>query len=140
VETAQDINAHMPSYVTGRVIEALGEHGKAIKGAAVLALGVTYKPDVGDLRESAAVEVLARLSRKGARISFHDPYVHEIHDHGLHLRRSTLTRAALQAADIVVLLTPHSDYDLDLVVEHAQLLFDARNATGARNHATVVQL
>jgi UDP-N-acetyl-D-glucosamine dehydrogenase len=140
VETAQDINAHMPTYVAGRVTEALGEHGKSLKGAAVLALGVTYKPDVGDLRESAAVEVLARLSRKGARISFHDPFVEEIRSHGLNLRRSALTRAALHAADIVVLLTPHSSYDLDLVMEHAQLLFDARNATGARQRTTVVRL
>jgi UDP-N-acetyl-D-glucosamine dehydrogenase len=140
VETAQDINAQMPTYVTTRVIEALGNHGKAVKGAAVLALGVTYKADVGDLRESAAVQVLARLARKGARISFHDPFVDEIRDHGLSLRRSALTRSALKAADIVLLLTPHSTYDVDVIVSHAQLLFDARNATGGRRAGTVVTL
>jgi nucleotide sugar dehydrogenase len=140
VETAQDINAQMPAYVTTRVTEALGDRGKAVKGAAVFALGVTYKPDVGDLRESAAVEVLARLSRKGARISFHDPFVGELRDHGLALRRSALTRTALKAADIVVLLTPHSVYDVEMISSHAQLLFDARNASGPWRRETVVTL
>jgi UDP-N-acetyl-D-glucosamine dehydrogenase len=140
VETAQDINAQMPTYVATRVAEALGDHGKAVKGAAVFALGVTYKPDVGDLRESAAVEVLARLARKGARISFHDPFVSEIRDHGLSLRRSALTRTALQAADVVLLLTPHSAYDVEMVMTHAGLLFDARNAVNGQRRETVVTL
>jgi UDP-N-acetyl-D-glucosamine dehydrogenase len=140
VETAQDLNAHMPTYVTTRVVEALSDHGKAVKDARILALGVTYKPDVGDLRESAAVEVLSRLARKGARISFHDPFVSEIRDHGLSLRRCALTRAALETADIVLLLTPHSSYDLDQVVRQSRLLFDARNATGGRHSGTVVRL
>ncbi|GAA3181036.1 nucleotide sugar dehydrogenase [Blastococcus jejuensis] len=140
VETAQDINAHMPTYVTTRVIEALSEHGKAVKNASVLALGVTYKPDVGDLRESAAIEVLGRLARKGARISFHDPFVSEIREHELNLRRSALTGAALEAADIVLLLTPHSSYDTDQLTRHAKLLFDARNAIGSPRPSTVVPL
>jgi UDP-N-acetyl-D-glucosamine dehydrogenase len=140
VETAQDINAQMPAYVATRVVEALGDRGKAVKGAAVFALGVTYKPDVGDLRESAAVEVLARLARKGARISFHDPFVDEIRDHGLSLRRCALTRGALQAADVVLLLTPHSAYDVEMVLSHARLLFDARNAVDGRRRETVVTL
>jgi UDP-N-acetyl-D-glucosamine dehydrogenase len=140
VETAQDINAHMPTYVAGRVVEALSDHGKAVKGAAVLALGVTYKPDVGDLRESAAIEVLARLARKGARISFHDPFVSVVRDHGLSLRRSALTNVALGAADIVLLLTPHSTYDMDMVTTHARLLFDARNATAGLRRDHVVTL
>src|SRR3954453_18670981 len=130
----------MPPYGAHRVVEALGERGKAIKGAAVLALGVTYKPDVGDLRESAAVEVLARLARKGARISFHDPFVSEIRDHGLSLRRSALTRSALHAADVVLLLPPHSAYDIETVLSHAPLLFDARNAVDGRRRETVVTL
>jgi UDP-N-acetyl-D-glucosamine dehydrogenase len=140
VETAQDINANMPSYVATRVVDALSDHGKPIKGAKVFALGVTYKPDVGDLRESAAVEVLARLSRKGARVAFHDPFVSEVRDHGVYLRRSALSRAALEGADIVLLLTPHSTYDLDSVTSQAGLLFDARDAIGRRRLAGVVTL
>jgi UDP-N-acetyl-D-glucosamine dehydrogenase len=139
VETAQDINAHMPTYVASRIVEALGEHGKAIKAASILVLGVTYKPDVGDLRESAAVEVIARLVKRGARVSFHDPFVKEFRQHGLTVRRTGLSPATLRAADIVVILTPHSTYDVDMLVEHSGLLFDARNATGGRG-ASVVTL
>jgi nucleotide sugar dehydrogenase len=140
VETAQDINAHMPTYVTTRIVEALSDHGKPIRGASVLALGVTYKPDVGDLRESAAIEVLARLSRKGARVTFHDPFVREIRQDGLSLRRTALTAAALRAADAVLLLTPHSTYDVDVLARDSTLLFDARNATGGRGAPSVVRL
>ncbi len=79
----------------------------------VLALGVTYKPDVGDLRESAAVETLAQLARRGVQVSYHDPFVPRLTSHQLSLRRSALTAANLAAADLVVVLTPHSTYDLE---------------------------
>ena len=140
VETAQDINAQMPAYVAGRVVDTLNDHGLSVRGARLLALGVTYKRDVGDVRESAAIEVLARLQRKGAEVSFHDPFVEEVHDRGLSLARSDLTVEALAAADCVLLLTPHSSYDLDLIVRHSALLFDARNAIGDRHTPSVVTL
>jgi UDP-N-acetyl-D-glucosamine dehydrogenase len=140
VETAQDVNAQMPAYVAARVVDALNDHGTSVKGAALLALGVTYKPDVGDVRESAAIEVISRLQRKGAVVSFHDPYVEEVREHGLQLRRSPLTTEALRAADCVLLLTPHSSYDLASLVRHAPLLFDARNAIGDRGTPSVVTL
>jgi UDP-N-acetyl-D-glucosamine dehydrogenase len=140
VELAQDINAQMPTYVTSRVVEALNEHSKSIKGARILALGVTYKPDVGDIRESAAVEVLAKLAKKGAVISFHDPFVKQIDSHGLKLRRAALTDKALRSADCVVVLTPHSAYDVHGIAEKAALVFDARNAIGSRYSGTVVTL
>ncbi len=140
VETAQDLNAHMPAYVTSRIVEALGDHGKAVRGATVLALGVTYKPDVGDLRESAAIEVLARLTRKGARVSFHDPFVREIRQDGLSLKRTALTTATVGSADAVLLLTPHSSYDVGALADTATLLFDARNATMGRGGTSVVRL
>jgi nucleotide sugar dehydrogenase len=140
VETAQDINADMPNYVAQRVVDALNAHGMSVKGARVFALGVTYKPDIGDIRESAAIEVLAKLHRKGADVVFHDPFVARIDKHDLHLERSELTPEALQSADCVVLLTPHEFYDLDVVVGSARLLFDARNATGDRRQEHVVPL
>ena len=140
VETAQDINAQMPAYVAGRVVDTLNDHGLSVRGARLLALGVTYKRDVGDVRESAAIEVLARLQRKGAEVSFHDPFVEEVHERGLSLARSDLTVEALAAADCVLLLTPHSSYDLDLIVRHSALLFDARNAIGDRHTPSVVTL
>ena len=140
VETAQDINAQMPAYVAGRVVDTLNDHGLSVRGARLLALGVTYKRDVGDVRESAAIEVLERLQRKGAEVRFHDPFVEEVHERGLSLARSGLTVEALAAADCVLLLTPHSSYDLDLIVRHSALLFDARNAIGDRHTPSVVTL
>jgi len=140
VETAQDINAQMPTYVARRVVEALNEAGRSIKGAKVLALGVTYKPDVGDVRESAAVHVIAQLLRKGADVSFHDPFVDVVEEHGVSLSGVQLTDQVIADADLVVLLTPHSSFDLDRLMDTAALLFDARNATGARGRANVVTL
>jgi nucleotide sugar dehydrogenase len=140
VELAQDINAQMPAYVAGRIVETLNAHGKSVKGATVFALGVTYKPDVGDIRESAAIAVLERLHRKGAKISFHDPYVSRVESGGLRIRRSALNARTLAAADCVVVLTPHSSYDLDAVVEQSQLVFDARDATPPPTRTKVVTL
>ena len=140
VELAQDINAEMPTYVTRRVIDALGSRGVALRDARVLVLGVTYKPDVGDLRESAAVETIAQLARRGVRVSYHDPYVPRLRSHGLSLRRTALSSANLAEADMVVVLTPHSQYDLEKVRNQARLVFDARNAIGARGDDKVVTL
>jgi UDP-N-acetyl-D-glucosamine dehydrogenase len=139
VEMAQDINAAMPDYVATRIVDALNDRGLSVKGARVLVLGVTYKPDVGDVRESAAIEVIAKLARRGADVRFHDPFVTEVHEHGLRLKRRALTAAALREADIVAVLTPHSAYDLDTVLEQASLVFDARNAVGV-GHAGVIRL
>ena len=140
VEMAQDINAAMPEYVASRIVDTLNDHGRSVKGARVLALGVTYKPDVGDLRESAAVEVLAKLARRGAEVRFHAPFVDAVAEHGLKLRRSRLTDAALRDADLVAILTPHSAYDLERVVAQAGLVFDARNATGGPGDSHVTRL
>jgi UDP-N-acetyl-D-glucosamine dehydrogenase len=140
VETAQDINAAMPAYVTTRVLEALNDAGLPARGSRILALGVTYKADVGDLRESAAIEILVRLARKGSLLSFHDPFIEEIHHQGLDLAREAMDQAALQAADAVILLTPHTSYDLDFIADNARLVFDARNAFGRARPATVVTL
>ena len=140
VELAQDINADMPDYVTRRVVDALGERGIAVRDASVLVLGVTYKPNVGDLRESAAVATVARLCRRGARVSFHDPFVPAIEAHGVKLRRSRLTARAVREADAVVVLTPHDDYDFDRLLGDARLVFDARNALARRDNERVVTL
>ena len=140
VETAQDINAAMPTYVTGRVVDVLNDGGTSVRGARILALGVTYKPDVGDLRESAAIEVLSRLVRRGADVSFHDPFIERIDTHGLSLERSELTTPLVEQADAVLLLTPHSVYDLAALSRQAALLFDARNAVGLPRLQSVVTL
>jgi nucleotide sugar dehydrogenase len=137
VELAADINDQMPAYVARRVMDALNRRGTTVQGARILALGVTYKPDVGDVRESAAIQVLAHLAEWGAKLRFHDPFVSRIDDHGLRLRRTRLTEGAVREADAVVLLTPHASYDLDELAGWASFLFDARNATGARARRNV---
>ena len=130
----------MPIYTARRIMDALNERGVPMKGAKLLALGVTYKPDVGDVRESAAIQVLAQLSAWGAKLSFHDPFVTAIDEHGVKLRRRRLTEDLVRDADAVLLLTPHTTYDLDELMDWSQLLFDARNATGRRDKRNVVVL
>ncbi len=140
VELAQDINAQMPSYVANRVVETLNAHGMSVKGASVLALGVTYKPNVGDIRESAAIAVLEQLHRKGARLAFHDPFVSRVERGGMRLRRSAFTADAVRRADCVLVLTPHDAYDLEDVAARASLVFDARDATPHPARESVVTL
>jgi UDP-N-acetyl-D-glucosamine dehydrogenase len=140
VEMAQDINAQMPAYVAGRIIDTLNDRGVSVRQARILVVGVTYKPDVGDIRESAAVEVLAKLARKGAQVSFHDPFVAHVTEYGLDLHSVPLDASALADVDCVALLTPHTRIDLDLLTTHASLLFDARNAIGRRGCDTVTVL
>ncbi|HXF56620.1 MAG TPA: nucleotide sugar dehydrogenase [Actinomycetota bacterium] len=140
LEEAQDINAQMPAYVAARIGEALNEAGRALKGADILVLGVSYKPDIGDVRESPAVRVMYHLLRRGARVSFHDPYVPEVAVNGRALARADLTNRAVANADCVALLTPHRAYDLDWIASRARLVFDARNAYGPDRRPNVVRL
>jgi len=140
LEQAQDINAQMPNYVASRIGDALNEVGKAVKDSRILVLGVTYKADVGDIRESPALKLLGALQRKGATIAFHDPFVEEVPLNGGVLSRTELTLRAISSADCVALITPHRTYDLDWMLQHAALVFDARNAYGATRHQNVTRL
>jgi UDP-N-acetyl-D-glucosamine dehydrogenase len=140
LELAEDVNGQMPSYVAMRIGEALNDAGKALKHARVVVLGVTYKADVGDLRESPALKVIAQLLRRGAEVSFHDPYVEEIASNGTVLHRSELSERLIAGADCVALLTPHHAYDLGWIAEHAALVFDARNASRGLSAKNLVRL
>jgi UDP-N-acetyl-D-glucosamine dehydrogenase len=139
VESAHDVNAAMPAYVVSRVAEALNERGRALNGAQIFVVGVTFKPNVGDIRESSAIEVLVQLHRKGAVVHFHDPFVEEVRRDSLQVVRTPLDERALGSSDCVLLLTPHDSYDLEALVQQSPLLFDARNATkGLRRPGVVV--
>jgi UDP-N-acetyl-D-glucosamine dehydrogenase len=140
LEEAEDINAQMPAWVTDRIAEALNDRGKAVKDAKILVLGVAYKPDVGDVRESPAVKVINLLHRRGALLGFHDPFVDEIALNGGSLHRTELSNVAVARADLVAVLTPHSAYDLEWVAEHAKLVFDTRNAFNGARHPNVIRL
>jgi nucleotide sugar dehydrogenase len=140
LEQAQDVNAQMPGWVAARIGEALNEHAKPLKGARVLILGVAYKPDVGDVRESPSLRVMSALARRGVRLAFHDPLIEAVTVDGKRLSRSEPTAQAVAGADLVALLTPHSAYDLDWLANTAALVFDARNAFGSSHRAKVVRL
>jgi UDP-N-acetyl-D-glucosamine dehydrogenase len=126
VELAQEINEAMPGYVARRVQDALNRDEKALNGARVLLLGVTYKPDIADERHSPAVSVGARLLELGAHVSFHDPFVQRWRLAGRLLDRVDDLAAELGRADITVLLQPHADYDLEQMAAKARRMLDTR--------------
>ena len=140
LEQAQDINAQMPSYAASRIGDLLNERGKAVNGAKVLVLGVSYKADVGDVRESPALRVMVQLSKRGAKVAFHDPYVDSVAVNGGVLTRTELSHRSLAASDCVAILTPHSAYDLEWIADHAALIFDSRNAYNSHHRENVVRL
>ena len=107
--------------------------------ANILVLGVTYKEDVGDVRESSSVKVMAHLDKRGALLTFHDPFVESVLVNGTLLRRTELSYA-VETADCVAILTPHRAYDLGWVADHASMVFDARNAYGSDRRQNVVRL
>ncbi len=132
IELAGEVNLAMPAYVVERVADALNERGRSLKGAKILMLGVAYKRDLDDDRESPAFKILELLQRKHAELSYHDPFVPALkpgrrHDFGL--RSVALTADAVAAADVVLIATDHSSVDYDFVVRHAALVVDSRNAT-----------
>jgi len=130
VELAGRINVNMPYYAMSRIARALNGRGVAVNGARVLLLGMAYKADVGDLRESPSLKLLELLRAEGAEVSYHDPHVPELPDEGL--ASEALDAAVLAAADCVVIATAHSALDLELVVERAGLVVDLRNAVRRR--------
>ena len=140
LEEAQDVNAQMPAYVAARIADALNEHGRAMKGANIIVLGVAYKPDVADVRESPSLRVMHVLEKRGAKVSFHDPYVDSVTYNGSAHTRTDLTTKVLAQSDCVAVLTPHRAYDLDWIASQAGLVFDARNAYGPKRPANVVKL
>ena len=131
IELASEINTGMPRYVVGKVQDALNEQGKPIKGSQVLVLGAAYKPDIDDLRESPALDVIGLLDQKGAQISYHDPYVPHLQHDGWSLDSVSDLMQAVRAADCVVIVTNHSTYDYGAILEAASLIVDTRNALGA---------
>ena len=127
IELADDINTNMPRHVVNRVADVLNDVCKSIKSSNLLVLGVAYKPDPNDLRESPALEVMRLLNDKGAEVGFHDPYITHVDLAGLDYME--LNEELLNWADCVIITTNHSTYDYDWIVEHAKLVVDTRNAT-----------
>jgi len=128
IQLAEEINAGMPSYWVNKVAEELNERRKTLRGSRVLVLGVTYKPDIDDLRESPALDIIELLEKRGARVVFNDPFFKSLKSEGLMTPFVELTRKALSEKDCVIIVTDHSVYDWNFVRRHAALIVDCRNA------------
>src|SRR5207248_3113899 len=133
IEIAGEVNTAMPAFVVSKVTDALNEHGKPLKGSKVTLLGMAYKKDVDETRESPGLELLELLLKKRAVVQYNDPHVPRLpplrRHPGLRLSSQELTEEYLRSQDCVLIVTDHSAYDWEWVVRHAPLVVDTRNAT-----------
>jgi len=132
IELAGEINTAMPEYVVNRLMHALNEHGKALKGARVLLLGMAYKPNVGDSRESPGLTLIDLLRTAGAEVDYNDPYIPSLprtRKYQFEMTSVDLTAECVAGYDAVLVVTAHDDYDWPFIVQHARLVLDTRNAT-----------
>ncbi len=139
IELAGKVNSQMPAYVVERVADLLNQVGKPLKESRILLLGVAYKRDVNDIRESPALDIIGLLAKKGAKASYNDPYVSSFAYLEQKRESQPLTEGLLKEQDCVIIVTDHSDYDWKFIARHARLIFDTRNATkGVRDrHANI---
>ncbi len=128
IDLSSQVNASMPEYVVGRITEALNRRGHPLKGSRILILGVAYKPNVTDTRESPALEILQQLIARGARVAYHDPMVARFSVNGRALRSVGLSKSVLSRSHCTVIVTDHAGVDYRSVLRHARLILDTRNA------------
>jgi UDP-N-acetyl-D-glucosamine dehydrogenase len=140
IELAADINERMPYYVAQRITETLNSQGKSVKDAEVLVIGVTYKKDVADIRESPALKLMQILDKKGAKLSYHDPYVDKSQLDGLVAKAVSLDTESLSSADCVVIATDHSCYDFQRITDDARLVFDTKGITWDIKASNIIRL
>ncbi|HMR99901.1 MAG TPA: nucleotide sugar dehydrogenase [Anaerolineales bacterium] len=142
IELASEINTNMPRYVVERIMDALNDKSKALKGSKILILGVAYKPDVSDVRESPALDVIGLLQNKGAKVEYHDPYIPHIHHETDGWRMDSVKDVmnSVRDSDAVVIVTNHKAYDYEAIVNAAKFVFDSRNATRKIANDKVVRL
>jgi UDP-N-acetyl-D-glucosamine dehydrogenase len=132
IELAGEINTNMPNYVIAKTMEALNDQQKSMKGSKVLVLGLAYKKDIDDLRESPSIELIELLREKGAKVDYNDPYIAKTpkqRKHNLKMVSKKLSANMLKSYDVVLIATDHSDYDYEWIVENSKLVVDTRNAT-----------
>ncbi|HEX9595483.1 MAG TPA: nucleotide sugar dehydrogenase [Anaerolineales bacterium] len=142
IELASEINTNMPRYVVERAQEALNDLGKALNGSKLLVLGAAYKPDIDDMRESPALDVIGLLREKKAEVSYHDPYIPRVEHDGWVLESVEDPLAEAKMADMVLVITNHSDYDYPALLKASKAILDTRNAFGdiAKGDPKVVKL
>jgi UDP-N-acetyl-D-glucosamine dehydrogenase len=132
IELAGEINTGMPEYVVSRVMEALNNRKRSLNGSKILVLGLAYKKDVDDLRESPSIELIEMLKTRGAKVDYNDPHIPRTpkqREHNLGMVSKKLTEATLRSYDCVLIATDHSAYDYNWIVRHSKLVIDTRNAT-----------
>jgi UDP-N-acetyl-D-glucosamine dehydrogenase len=127
IEVAGEVNSEMPAFWVHRVVEQLNEESKSVRGAEVLVIGVAYKKDIDDLRESPALDVIRLLKHQGAQITYHDPYVARFTDEATVHESVGLTPDVIRSADCVIITTDHSTIDWSMVAEHARRVVDTRH-------------
>ena len=142
IELASEINTGMPRYVVSKIQDALNEHGLPLKGSQILVIGAAYKPDVDDIRESPSLDIIGLLRQKGAQVSYHDPYIPRISHDDYSLESVPDLVESVQKTDCAVIVTNHSIYDYQTILERAPLIIDTRNALGkaGKNDPRVVRL
>ncbi len=128
IEVASEVNSEMPAFWVRKVAEQLNEDAKSVRGSKVLVIGIAYKKDVDDVRESPALDIVRLLQQQGADVSYHDPHVPELNEDGVKLRSVSLSAKAVAAADCVVIATDHSSLDYRMIRGEARRLVDTRNA------------
>jgi UDP-N-acetyl-D-glucosamine dehydrogenase len=134
IELAGEINRGMPEYVVRRTVEALNDHGRAVKGSHILILGLSYKPDIDDVRESPSFELIEKLEHLGADVDYNDPHVpatHKMRRYDLQMQSVPLTAENLAKYQCVIVATHHAAYDWKLIGANAKLIIDTRNALRA---------
>ncbi|MFZ1552974.1 MAG: UDP binding domain-containing protein, partial [Anaerolineae bacterium] len=130
IQLAGEINSDMPRYWVAKVVDALNEAGKPLKGSNVLVLGVAYKKDIDDVRESPALDIIELLRQRGADVRYHDSYVPVIRHNGFAMAGETALDAALAAADCAVVVTDHAWYDWAAIRQRMELIVDTRHVVG----------
>ena len=131
VDVAAEVNSEMPVFWVRKVADRLNDHGKAVRGSRVLVVGVAYKKDIDDIRESPALDVLRLLRQQGAVVSYHDPFIAQVDEDGERLQSVPLTEELVRSSDCVVIVTDHSALDYGLIRRAAPCVVDTRNALRA---------
>ena len=132
IELAGEINAEMPEYWVQKVVDALNDASKAVRGSTVMVLGVAYKKDIDDVRESPALDIIRLLEQMGAKVQYHDPFIATVKEDGIALSSTPCTAATVHAADCVVVVTDHSSVDYRMVAKEARAVVDTRHIISTR--------
>lgn len=140
IQIADEINSSMPAYVVNKTAESLNKYSKSLKGSRILVIGVAYKPDVSDMRESPALEIIKHLKKEKAIVSYHDPFIKNIKINGSKFSSIRLTKAKIKDTDCVLIITPHKQIDYDLILKQARLVFDTRNVYDGKLDKKIIRL